>query len=243
MTEMTEVEYALEPLDALPPQTVAAVREIYEDGFAEHQRAEFAELTDHRQEGEFGLVLVRHGRRADGPCGFAMLRPLGRTGMVFLRYFVVDGRERGQGLGGIMWDRLTARLRADGFGLLVFDVDDPDEPGHGPDEVSIRSRRISFYERHGARLLPVCGYRTPHVAEHGQDDTGLDDPSPDDTGPDWTPMLLMTADLSGDPGDPDAPRRRSADRRTRAVVDAVYRYRWQLDPGHSQLARVLIDSQ
>jgi GNAT superfamily N-acetyltransferase len=230
---MTDGEYSLERLEVLAPHAVADVRRIYEDGFPPHQRAGFAELADRRQDGEFGLVLVRRDRPSGGqPCGFAMLRPLGRTGMIFLRYFVVDDRERGQGLGGIFWDRLTARLRADGFGLLVFDVDDPDEPGHGPDEISIRSRRISFYERHGARLLPVSGYRTPHVAPHaaGQDDEG----------PGWTPMLLMTAALAGDfPGSGPGPD----DSRVRGVVDAVYRYRWQLDPGHPQLARVLIDSQ
>jgi hypothetical protein len=108
-----------------------------------------------------------------------------------------------------------------GFTLPVFDIEDPAEPGHEPGEVSIRSRRIGFYERHGARLLPVTGYRTPPVG-----------------GPDWTPMLLMTAGLAGDS---DGPRRDHGS--ARAVVDAVYRYRWRLDPGHPQLARVLINSQ
>jgi GNAT superfamily N-acetyltransferase len=227
MTEMTDAEYALEPLEILSPAAVAAVREIYEEGFPEHQRATFAEITDDRQDGEFNLVLVRQGQ----PCGFAMLRPLGRTGQVYLRYFVVDHRVRGQGLGGILWDQLTARLRADGYELLVFDVDDPAEPGQEPDESSIRSRRIGFYERHGARLLPVSGYRTPDVAEPAAG-PGAE--------PEWTPMLLMTADLSEDTA---APRPGTDDRRVRAVVDAVYRYRWQLDPGHPQFATVLINSQ
>jgi GNAT superfamily N-acetyltransferase len=209
-------EYWLEPLETLPPPAVADVRRIYAEGFPPHQRADFAKLTDRRRGDELALALIRGGQ----PCGFAMLRPLGGTGWIFLRYFVVDQHQRGRGLGGMLWDKLTTRLRADGFTLLIFDVDDPAEPGHEPDEASIRSRRISFYERHGARRLPVTGYRTPHVAPHAA--------RRDDEGPDWTPMLLMTAALARDSAGPRPGRDGGW---VRAVVGAVYRYRWQLDPG------------
>ncbi|HEY1625691.1 MAG TPA: GNAT family N-acetyltransferase [Streptosporangiaceae bacterium] len=219
-------EYSLVQVETLSREAVAGVRRIYEDGFPPHQRADFAEIIDRRQDREFALALVRRDRSGGGqPCGFAMLRPLGDTGWVFLRYFVVDHRQRGQGLGGLLWDHLTARLRADGFTLLVFDVDDPAEPGHGPDEVSVRSRRIGFYQRHGASVLPVTGYRTPHVcADHAD--------------PDWTPMLLITARLAETEDGPDRD-----DGWARAVVDAVYRYRWRLDPRDPELAESLIISQ
>jgi len=209
-------EYSLEPLETLPPLAVGDVRRIYEEGFPPYQRADFAEVSERRRSDEFALALVRE----DQACGFAMLRSLGDTGWVYLRYFVVDRRLRGQGLGGVLWDQLTARLRAAGFTLLVLDVDDPAEPGQQPAETAIRSRRISFYERHGARLLPVTGYHTPHVAPHAGE-------------PDWEPMLLMAATLGGDPAGP----------RTRDVVDAVYRYRWQLDPGDPRLAGVLVNGE
>ena len=216
-------DYSLVPIETLPPPAVADVRAIYEEGFPPHQRADFAELSERRRDGEFTLALVRGGQ----PCGFAMLRSLGGTGWVYLRYFVVDRRQRGQGLGGVLWDLLTARLRAAGFALLVFDVEDPAEPGHGPDEACARSRRIGFYERHGARLLPVTGYRTPHVAAHAGDQ-------------EWAPMLLMTAVLAagtaGSRPEPDGGW-------VRAVVDAVYRYRWELDPGDPRLAGVLVNSE
>jgi GNAT superfamily N-acetyltransferase len=216
-------EYSLEPLDTLPPRAVGDVRRIYEEGFPPHQRADFAEVSERRQGDESALALVRGGH----PCGFAMLRSLGDTGWIYLRYFVVDRHQRGQGLGGVLWDQLAAWLRAAGFTLLVFDVDDPAEPGQEPGETSIRSRRIRFYERHGARLLPVTGYRTPHVAPHAGD-------------PDWAPMLLMAAILAADPA---SPRPGPGDRWVRAVVDAVYRYRWELDPGDPRLAGVLINSE
>lgn len=202
--------YALEPVEALDPAAVDAVRRIYEEGFPDHLRADFTRLTDQREDGESALALVR-GRQ---PCGFAMLRRLGVTGWTFLRYFVVDQGLRGQGLGGIMWDQLIAWLRADGCTLLVFDVEDPGEPGCGLAESRVRSRRVRFYQRHGAVVLPVRGYRQPHT---GAGEGG------------WAPMLLMAAPVAIGgpvPGAGEAP----------AIVSAVYQHRWRLDPGHPQIA-------
>ena len=202
--------YVLEPVEDLDTAAVGAVRRIYEEGFPDHLRADFTSLTDNREDGESALALVLRRQ----PCGFAMLRRLGVTGWTFLRYFVVDQRLRGQGLGGIMWDQLIAWLQADGCTLLVFDVEDPGEPGCGPAQAQVRSRRVRFYQRHGAVVLPLRGYRTPH-ASAGDDG--------------WTPMLLMAAPVAvGGP----APGAGEA----RAIVSAVYQHRWRLDPGHPQIA-------
>jgi GNAT superfamily N-acetyltransferase len=202
--------YALEPVEALDTTTAAAVRRIYQEGFPDRLRADFASLTDEREGGEAALALVRGWQ----PCGFAMLRRLGGTGWTYLRYFVVDQRLRGQGFGGIMWDLLTARLRAEGGTLLVFDVEDPGEPGYGPAEAQVRTRRVGFYQRHGAVVLPVRGYRTPHG---GTGDDG------------WAPMLLMAAPVAAGGAAPGAGE-------AGAIVSAVYQYRWRLEPGHPQIA-------
>jgi GNAT superfamily N-acetyltransferase len=202
---MTAVGYRLEPVETLSPAALAVLRRIYEEGFPPHERAGFAAVTAERRDDELALALVDDGQ----PAGFAMLRPLGDTGWIYLRYFVVDSAQRGQGLGGLLWEQLTARLRQEGYTLLVLDVDDPDEPGRDPAEVEIRHRRIRFYQRHGASLLPVTGYRTPDVAAAsiGRRSAG------------WSPMRLITAPLSGVA--PDAG----------SIVEAVYRYRWELEPG------------
>jgi GNAT superfamily N-acetyltransferase len=198
----------LEPVEVLSAAALAEVRRIYCAGFAEQLRADFASLTERRAPGEDALVLLRDGQ----PAGFALVRRLGDTGWSYLRYFVVDERRRGQGLGGTMWDRLMARLRAAGQTLLVFDVEDPDEPGCDPAEQRVRDRRIAFYQRHGARLLPVSGYRTPPVAAGGE----------------WDSLRLLAAPVTPDGPDPD--------RDARAIVAAVYQYRWNLEPGHPRLA-------
>jgi GNAT superfamily N-acetyltransferase len=202
--------YRLNAAGMLPPGEIDIVREIYESGFPPHHRADFRSLLDGRQPGERALALTGPA----GPCGFAMLRPLGTTGWMFLRYLVVAAERRGQGLGGVLWERLTDTLRASGYTLLVFDVEDPGESGCPDYEVRIRSRRIAFYQRHGAVLLPVTGYRAPH-GDSGE--------------PGWSPMLLLAARLAGS-GPPAA-----TTASLRAVVAAVYRHRWSLPPDHPQV--------
>jgi GNAT superfamily N-acetyltransferase len=204
------ISYHLVPAESLDSAGIGHVRRIYEDGFPPHLSSSFESLTEGRQPGELALALTGDGE----PCGFAMLRPLGTTGWVFLRYFVVDASQRGQGLGGILWRQLTGHLRDSGYSLLVFDVEDPAEPGCDPQELEIRQRRISFYRRHCASVLPVDGYRTPH--------------SDGDAGEHWTPMVLMAASLDGDLPD------------VRAIVEAVYRHRWSLPADHPQVGRTLL---
>jgi GNAT superfamily N-acetyltransferase len=199
----------LEPVEALSAADLDRVRRLYAGGFPAQLRASFASVTARRAAGEDALALLCDGR----PAGFALLRRLGGTGWSYLRYFVVDEQRRGQGLGGIMWDELTARLRADGQTLLIFDVEDPAEPGCHPAEQRLRDRRIAFYQRHGASLLPVSGYRTPPAA-----------------GTAWASLLLLAAPLR--PGAPDPGHQ------ARAIVAAVYQHRWGLQPGHPQLAAI-----
>ena len=212
---MNAAAYTLVPVDDLDAAGRAGVRRIFEDGFAPHLRSEFGTLTSGREPGEIPLALVHEGQ----PRGFVMLRPLGRTGWMFLRYFVVDQHVRGQGLGGIMWDRLMARLHADGYPLLVWDVEDPDEPGTGPDEVRIRQRRIAFYQRHHGRVLPIAGYGNPH-------------------GDEWTPMRLMAAPTADQAGDGAATGPGTA-----AVLGAVYEFRWRLGPADPRVSATRVTDE
>ncbi|AHH96614.1 GNAT family N-acetyltransferase [Kutzneria albida] len=181
-------------LSPITPDQHDRVRRCYEEGFAAHLRAPFADLLD-PADGQQALVLAERER----PLGLAVVRPLGDTGWTFLRYFVVDSQVRNRGLGSRLWTALTRHLDST---MLIFDVEDPQEPHCSPQEKEIRLRRIAFYERNGALLLPVTGYRTPH-------------------GDTWGPMQLMAAPL-----DPTLPWTVSQ------VVLAVYQHRWGLSPDH-----------
>ena len=115
---------------------LAVVRAIYEDAFPADLRADFDSLLDDR--------LIVRVAEAGAPEGLAVLRPLGGTGWVFLRYYAVG--VRGGGVGTAMLGELAALLTDEGCSLLVWDVEDPDEPGLAAHEVEEHRRRIAFYE-------------------------------------------------------------------------------------------------
>lgn len=182
---------------------LAGVRAIYEDAFPPDLRADFDTLLADR--------LVARLSGAGVPEGLAVLRPLGDTGWVFLRYYAVG--VRGGGVGTAMLGELASLLAAEGASLLVWDVEDPDEPGLTPDSVTEHRRRIAFYERAGGTLLPVRDYAPPHgedLAEHAP------------------ALRLMCLPLGGAPV-PAA----------REVLVATMTQRYDLSPDHPALRRAL----
>lgn len=138
----------------------ARVREIYDASFPEELTAPFEDLLVDRM---LGLVSPE-----EGVVGLALVRDLGRgdadTGWTFLRYFAAG--PRGRGVGSAMLAALAATLRAEGRTVLLWDVEDPDEPGIGEDAITEHRRRIAFYERAGGLLLDVPHWRPPHEDGH-----------------------------------------------------------------------------
>lgn len=172
------MSYQLVSADTLDAEQTHGLKTIYEGGFAEQLRAPWSEIVAERADTEDALALVRR----DEPVGFALVRALADTGRVFLRYLVIDGRQRGRGIGGILWQHLTAYVRRRGFSMLIWDVEHPDEPAIEPAEREVRLRRIGFYERLGGSLLPIGEYVNPHAHESGTL---------------WVPMRLMATSLDG----------------------------------------------
>ena len=132
-------------------------RALYESSFPASLRAPWSALTDHRDDEDF-LVLVQ-----DDVVGIALLRRLGPTDMSFVRYLAVDPARRGEGLGTHLVALLAERLRADGVGVLLLDVEEP-LGAHADDD----RRRIEFYRRCGLELLDVPGYAPPDHGETGK---------------------------------------------------------------------------
>lgn len=176
------------------------VRQIYFDGFAEHLRAPLDNLL-----ADVALVLMD-----DRPLGFAVLRVLGDTGWVYLRYFAV--REKGRGLGAQLWTHLKAAMTDAGYTRIIYDVEDPAQPGIDADEELIRHRRIAFYRRLGAEVLAVNGYLPP------QGSAGY-------------PMLLMAADYV----ELDTPATADLER----ITLAVYEHRYGMPATDPVVARTL----
>lgn len=192
---------------SLADQQVAGVRAIYEDAFPPDLRADFDALLVDR-------LVVRVSDDGD-PEGLALVRPLPGTEWVFLRYYAVG--VRGGGVGTAMLGELAALLAAEGATLLVWDVEDPDEPGLSAEHVVEHRRRIAFYERAGGVLLPVVGYAPPHGA-----DLAGHAPS----------LRLMCLPLGG-AAVPDA----------RDVLVGAMTLRYGLSPDHPALRRALRESE
>lgn len=187
---------------ALSPAELADVERIYVGAFPDELQAPFPDLFADRM-----LVLLDDA----GPAGLALVRDLAGTTWTFLRYYAV-GR-RGQGTGSAMWTELVGLLAAEGRTRLVWDVEDPEEPGLPVEMVHEHRRRIAFYERLGGRLLPVREYHPPHDDGH--------EPR----------LLLMDAPLG------------SGDRATlRELVEGVYWLRYGRDPDHPNVRRTLLAS-
>ncbi len=96
----------------------------------------------------------------DGPelVGFGTLLPLDSGQAVLLEYLAVAAAHRNRGIGA----QLVERMPSD----LVIEVDPPDAASG--DERTLRTRRIGFYERTGASLVPgALAYRVPRDRGEG----------------------------------------------------------------------------
>jgi hypothetical protein len=143
------------------------VAEIYAQAFPPELRVPFAELAAP------GPSRVMHVAVAGSePIGFAASMLLGQTGWTFLRYYCISAARRRHGAGLHFWRLLLTALDGAGWpARIVFEVEDPRHAATDQAEKSVREARIAFWERCGARLLPVDGYVMPDLA-------GLSAPEP-----------------------------------------------------------------
>ena len=180
-------------------------RQIYEDGFPVELRSDFEKLFI-----DPCFAFVDDGRVV----GWAVLRPLGETGWIFLRYFVAG--ERGQGIGSRMWRAMREHFAE--YERILLDVEDPEEPGISGEEEAVRRRRVAFYRRLGIEVLPLRSYRPPHDGEE-------------------QPMQLLASDLP--PGDPTPTLGRDG---IRQIVLAVYELRYSVTTADAVVRRTLAES-
>jgi len=73
--------------------------------------------------------------------------------LTYLGYFAILPERRGQGLGASFYRLLLPHILTPGPDFLLFDVERPDLLPN-PADRELAARRIRFYERLGARVLP-----------------------------------------------------------------------------------------
>ncbi|KAA2264304.1 GNAT family N-acetyltransferase [Solihabitans fulvus] len=211
-------EFPLIPFAHLFGGQVDQARWLYEEAFPAGERVPFADLVE-PDAGDVAWALVDGG----DVLGMVSLCGLGEEydgHWLFLRYFAVTAARRGQGLGGRLWRAMFRKLgtKSEPPNLLL-EVEDPAEADVDRDEQLLRARRIAFYRRLGATLLPVADYRMPDLEnEHGG---GL-------------PMLLMGAGAAGAPT-PDE------DELTRLVL-ALYLVHYGLSESDELVNKVVLSN-
>ena len=156
-----------EPMAGLDAAELERAKAIYEEGFPLHQRMAFEEIVDSVLNGSRHVVLAKaHGR----VIGLSVVYPLSSAPALFLEYFAIDRAHRGNGIGTRLWRHIGETpppdVLAEGF---VLEVDDPEEEDLPAEEARTRKRRADFYQRLGARFLPVGDYRVPFVTGEGEE--------------------------------------------------------------------------
>jgi GNAT superfamily N-acetyltransferase len=142
---------------------------IYEGAFPEEERvSEEALLEAIRrreradEESKFHFqVALEDGQVA----GIAIFNYYPQTRMGFIPYLAVDPRRRNGGLGARLYRHLVATVASDGQAEgpalgVTFEVERP-ELGRDPASQELRQRRIGFYQRNGALIVPQIYFVAP----------------------------------------------------------------------------------
>lgn len=165
------------PVGQLPRSGADLLEATYDDAFPAELRVPFADLAvDHvlafvepsdpgSKPGSDPASRPGSDPGSD-PVGLAVVRDLGEAA-VFLRYFVAV--HKGGGSGTRMWAALEDWTRARDAAQLLLDVEDPAEEIADAEESDVRRRRVAFYERNGAQVLPVSGYAPDHALTQAAD--------------------------------------------------------------------------
>ncbi len=162
------------------------VRAVFEEAFPVWEREPFDDLVGREAAGLATPVVMTDSGQ---PVALAVTSCLDSVQWSYLEYFAVASDHRGHGVGGHLWRAMIQDLAVrDQPSRVVLDVEDPAGAPEGSPEVRQRERRIRFYERQGARLLPARDYVVPRL----------------DGVAGSQPMLLLWAAIAGD-AEPPSP--------------------------------------
>jgi GNAT superfamily N-acetyltransferase len=134
--------------------------DLYETAFHPEERGRVSWHIRGLQAREAGeLVSSRLWTLLDaggGLMGMAQTAWIERHSMAYLGYFAILPELRGQGSGTTFYNQLVVRMQEPGPDFVLFDVALPDRlSGPAREEAE---RRIRFYQRMGAELLPGVNF-------------------------------------------------------------------------------------
>jgi ribosomal protein S18 acetylase RimI-like enzyme len=197
----------IQAVSGLTPNAVDSVRAIYEASFPERQREPFSDLL--ARPDWFDVA-----RAGEDVLGFSFASELPEP-WLFLEYMAVAPGHRDAGLGSSLWRSLIARVASEQRLVgIVLEVESPDAPEQ--EENTERLRRIEFYRRNGAVILPVADYAVPNVQGEGTEHM-------------WLLSCAREPELHPDEG------------ALERIVQALYSFGYGLQPDH-ELVRAACSS-
>jgi GNAT superfamily N-acetyltransferase len=147
-----------------------AVRNLYDATFADDERVPWERLWPwYVMPDDNFSALFWAATLADEVAGLAFFGYFRRPNLGYLTYLAVRPDLRGQGLGGWLCGQVCEAVRqmaqaARGADprLIFWEARRPEDAADAA-EAELRWRRIAFYERQGARALPIA-YTCPPIA-------------------------------------------------------------------------------
>ena len=153
----------------LAPAQMDAVTAIYLEAFGVPWEMPAAKLPDFARQRASDSVVGRALALLDGDAvvGFALCDHLAESNLLHLKYLAVDPARRSQGSGARLLHAVAAAGETiaqaagkNGCRGVLIEIEIPDSPPSDADR-SLRTRRIAFYERHGALITGVPYPRPP----------------------------------------------------------------------------------
>lgn len=140
-----------------------AAMDIYSASFPLNEQQPISTIKARVVQGSSELYIGRYG---DETVFMALLFPLPGTDFILLDYMATLASHRGKNAGSLFLQYMVAQLTASGNYFLI----ESEDPASGNNRQE-RERRITFYQRNGAKLLSGVHYILPGM--HGLEPTDM----------------------------------------------------------------------
>lgn len=160
---------------------------------------------------DYAVTLVTAESATGEVLGFGFYDHFPDLGLSYLEYIVTSPRQRGQGVGGGIYEAMRESLLYDGSDGLLFEVN-PDDPTLPPEELSGNKATLRFYEKYDARPLEGVRFDYPPFGA--------------------TPGLLLVYDDLGQGKPLDGAK-------LKAFIRKLYEVKYRADPKEPAVQRIL----
>ncbi|MFN0093661.1 MAG: GNAT family N-acetyltransferase [Dehalococcoidia bacterium] len=151
------------PFAGLTARQLAQVRAIYEASFRPEERDPWDDFVATAADPRCAVVA---GLSEGEVIGFWAAARYEDPNLAYLAYLAVDPERRSQGAGAELFGWFEAAY-ADKVEGLFWEVEARDVPGDTPEHHAQTHRRVRFYERLGAAVVPGGRIEVPNADESG----------------------------------------------------------------------------